>query len=158
MGEKDFCMWIILCIFAPDFRSEINEALYLRLASRNVRNFYDMQGWYDGSRVLAWTVPISLYQGNSHDLYSEKRCTAPRFLYCCHLWCGMANKNWRGNRIKLPQLKWKLVCVTLLFSLFFWFRVSWCQHITISCLKTDIVFSSFACTCRKVVAGRDGFV
>lgn len=38
-------------IFAPDFMSEIVEALYLRLASGNVRNFYEMQGWYDGSRV-----------------------------------------------------------------------------------------------------------
>jgi len=42
--------------------------LYLRLAVRNVRNFYDMQEWYNGSRVLAWTVPISTYQGNSHGL------------------------------------------------------------------------------------------
>ena len=56
-------------IFASDFNSEINEALYLRLASGNLRNFYDMQEWYDGSRVLAWTVPISTYQGNSQDLH-----------------------------------------------------------------------------------------
>ena len=38
-----------------------------------------MQEWYDGSRVLAWTVSISTYQGNSHGLYSEKWHTAPRF-------------------------------------------------------------------------------
>ena len=55
--------------FCSRFRKEINEALYLRLASGNVRNFYEMQGWYDGLRVLAWTVSISSFQGNSHGLH-----------------------------------------------------------------------------------------
>ena len=55
-----------LCI---RFHKEIVEALYLRLASGNVRNFYEMQGWYDGLRVLAWTVSISSFQGNSHGLH-----------------------------------------------------------------------------------------
>jgi len=35
-------------IFAVDFNSEINEALYLRLANGNLRNFYEKQEWYDG--------------------------------------------------------------------------------------------------------------
>lgn len=48
MAKSFFAIWKKVCIFAVDFNSEINEALYLRLAVRNVRNFYDMQGWYDG--------------------------------------------------------------------------------------------------------------
>lgn len=44
------------------------------LADGNVRNFWDMQGWYDGSRVIAWAVSISTYQGNSHDLRQKKWC------------------------------------------------------------------------------------
>ena len=55
-----------LCI---RFHKEIVEALYLRLANGNVRNFYEMQEWYDGSRVIAWTVSISTFQGNSHGLH-----------------------------------------------------------------------------------------
>jgi hypothetical protein len=55
-----------LCI---RFQQEIVEALYLRLANGNVRNFYEMQEWYGGSRVLAWTVSISTFQGNSHGLH-----------------------------------------------------------------------------------------
>lgn len=42
-------------IFASDFNSEINEALY-RLANENLRNFHEMQDCITASRVLAWAV------------------------------------------------------------------------------------------------------
>lgn len=38
------------------FHKEINEALYLRLANGNLRNFHLAQGSMTASRVLAWAV------------------------------------------------------------------------------------------------------
>jgi len=55
---------------------------------------------------------------------------------------------------KTATMKMKTSMCNIIVFLFF----SWCQHITISCLKTDIVFNSFACTCRNAAAGRMWFV
>ncbi len=49
--ENIFCGIKKYAYFCSRFHKEIVEALYLRLASGNLRNFYDMQEWYDGSRV-----------------------------------------------------------------------------------------------------------
>ena len=67
-GEIFLAVWGKVCIFAVDFRRK-SRGVILALASGNVRNFYEMQGWYDGLRVLAWTVSISSFQGNSHGLH-----------------------------------------------------------------------------------------
>ena len=43
---------------------------YARLANGNVRNFYEIQGQYDGSRIYSvdWFT-ASASQGTSHSLY-----------------------------------------------------------------------------------------
>lgn len=66
---QKFCHMEKMSYLCIRFQQEIVEALYLRLANGNVRNFYEMQEWYDGSRVIAWTVSISTFQGNSHGLH-----------------------------------------------------------------------------------------
>ena len=44
-------------IFASDFNSEINEALYLRLAVENLRNFQLLRKQeYNGFARIAWAV------------------------------------------------------------------------------------------------------
>lgn len=45
----------IMCIFAADFKGN-HEALYLRPATENLRNFHVTQGSMMASRVLAWAV------------------------------------------------------------------------------------------------------
>ena len=78
MEKNNFDEWKNICNFSSDFKSEITKR-YAPTADMNVRNSIGMQGMCSGSRVLAWTVSISLFQGNSHDLYQKKRHTVPRF-------------------------------------------------------------------------------
>lgn len=67
--------------FCSRFQGMKSPRRYAPTADMNVRNSIGMQGMCSGSRVLAWTVSISLFQGNSHDLYQKKRHTVPRFVY-----------------------------------------------------------------------------
>ena len=68
-------------VFLQSISQGNHEALYLRLANGNLRNFYEKQEWYDGFARIAWAVPVSSFLGNSQDLHSEKWYTAPRFFY-----------------------------------------------------------------------------
>ena len=55
--------------FCIRFHKEINEALYLRLAIGNLRNFHVTQENMTASRVLAWAVIYFSVTGYSQDLH-----------------------------------------------------------------------------------------
>jgi len=68
-------------IFAVDFRRKSNEALYLRLAGENLRNFHLVQESMTASRLLAWAVVYFSTKRFSQDPHQKKWYTAPRFVF-----------------------------------------------------------------------------
>lgn len=99
---QKFCHMEKMSYLCSRFQQEIIEALYLRLANGNLRNFYERQEWYDGFARIAWAVSVSSFQGNSQDLHSGKWYAAPRFV--C-IWINIKERikyetnyhSWTGN-------------------------------------------------------------
>ena len=56
-----------------------HEALYLRLANGNLRNFYEKQEWYDGFARISVGCFHFFFSRYSQDLHSGKWYAAPRF-------------------------------------------------------------------------------
>lgn len=81
--ENIFCGIKKYAYFCNRFHKEIVEALYLRLANENLRNFQEMQASVMASRVWRGLLTASLSQGISQDHHSKKWYTVPRFLFNC---------------------------------------------------------------------------
>ena len=75
-----------------------------------------MQGWYNGSRFLAWTVYSFLHLGFSYDLHQRKDISVPRFFIYFIIFGVLEGENScarHGFRGKTMKLKYVLLVAVL---------------------------------------------